>query len=50
MSLVYSKPVQHDLTFETDQPSTSFEPNDQACDQLDANLIDNNIKFVIVQS
>ena len=40
MSSLYSKPAQYDLSFETVQPSASLEPDVQACDQLDADLID----------
>ena len=46
MSSAFSKPAQHNLTFETDQPSASFEPNVQACDQFDAHFID-KIKLAI---
>ena len=44
MSLVFSRLAQHNLTFETDQHSASFEPNVEACNQFDADLID-KIKF-----
>ena len=47
MSSIFSKPAQNNLTLETaDQPCTSFEPNVQACDQFDADLID-KIKLAI---
>ena len=48
MSSVFSKPAQHNLTFKTDQPSASFEPNVQACDQRDADLI-GKIKLAIAK-
>ena len=48
MSSVFLKPGQHNLTFETDQPSASFEPNVQACDQFDADLID-KIKLAVAK-
>ena len=48
MSSIFSKPAQNNLTLETDQPCTSFEPNVQACDQFDADLID-KIKLAIAK-
>ena len=48
MSLIFSKPAQNNLTLETDQPYTSFEPNVQACDPFDADLID-KIKLAIAK-
>ena len=48
MSSIFSKPAQNNLTLETDQPYTSFEPNVQACDQFDTDLID-KIKLAIAK-
>ena len=48
MSSIFSKPAQNNLTLETDQPCTSFEPNVQTCDQFDADLI-NKIKLAIAK-
>ena len=48
MSSIFSKPAQNNLTLETDQPCTSFEPNVHACDQFDADLID-KIKLAIAK-
>ena len=48
MSSIFSKPAQNILTFETDQPCTSFEPNVQARGQFDADLID-KIKLAIAK-
>ena len=48
MSSIFSKPAQHNPTLATDQPCTSFEPNVQACDQFDADLID-KIKLPIAK-
>ena len=48
MSSIFSRPAQNNLTLETDQPYTSFEPNVQACDQFDADLID-KIKLAVAK-
>ena len=48
MSSIFSKPAQNNLTLETHQPCNSFEPNVQACDQFDADLID-KIKLAIAK-
>ena len=48
MNSIFSKPTQNNLNLETDQPCTSFEPNVQACDQFDADLID-KIKLAIAK-